>query len=133
MIHTLYLGKIIVAFLFVLVLSALVKAVFYGRKSKHDSLYISSHKYWATITVTLTVVSVVATEGFVRLFGGSTISFLFLFHLIVFALPYFVLVFVIRFFVTGERKPKTHRWLTYFVLVLYLGTFTTGMILLSQF
>lgn len=90
---------------------------------------LTEHEWNAKVTCWITLAVVVITETFVRLNGGSGGSTLFWWH-ISFAAPFLTCLWYVAFRHTGIRRPKTHRYFAYTVVVLYVGTLFTGLSLL---
>ncbi len=87
------------------------------------------HKRYANQTFISTVVAIVITEVVVRLNGGADLTPLFAVHLS-FALPFFILLTIARFWVTGLKSPRHHKKIIYSCLACFLGTLATGSVLL---
>lgn len=89
------------------------------------------HNINAEASFGICFMSVVYTEIFVQLNGGvnPVNKELFWVHL-GFALPLFISLATLRYWLTGIKNPRIHKWLGYICLISYCGTFLTGMTLL---
>jgi hypothetical protein len=91
---------------------------------------LAVHKKWTTFSVVGTLVAVGLTEAMVQFsIATDPRSTLFWVHMC-FALPFLVLLLVLRFWMTGVHNVKVHRPMGIGVMALYGGTFLTGMTLL---
>jgi len=124
--------KVLVPLMFLGVLIALLET------SRHAIRYsctraeadLSLHRQWANRSFWLSLLAVLLTELTVRLQGGVKNSDFLPIHL-AFAVPFLVLLIMLRFWLTGVRSSMVHRWLAYACLAAYLGTFFTGFYLLQ--
>lgn len=119
--------KIIVFLGFLSVLYSLARTVWAARRSLEPGL--PNHRRWATTTLCLALFSIVMTELFVRFNGGVQDKQFVIFHLSL-AVPFFLSLLTLRFFMTGIKDPFIHRILAYSCLGFFLGTFVTGIVLL---
>jgi hypothetical protein len=85
-----------------------------------------SHKSLATSALTLTVILVVLLEIAVRFGTAVPRGNLFAVHL-GFALPFIVSLVSLRFWLTGLRYGKAHRYVAYGCLSAFAGTLLTGI------
>jgi hypothetical protein len=93
---------------------------------------VPAHRRWASTSFWIMVVAVVATELMVRIYGGNHGRGLLSIHL-AFAIPFAVLLGILRFWITGVERQRLHRMLAYVCLALYGGTLGTGLVLLWKF
>lgn len=121
-------AKAMVQILFVAVLSMLVSTARYGRREAHRKV-ITKHVQHAGWSVWVTLFAVGAIELLIRLSHPSVMSRLFAVHL-GFAVPFFVTLLVLRFYLTGLRNGSLHRVFAYSCLVAYSGALITGSMLL---
>lgn len=107
------------AFLLIVVYS-FSRTVAHGREKNIDT-----HRTTARRTFFLMVGLILFIEGLVRFNGGNAMSSLFFVHL-TFAIPCFIGIIVLNFFLTGIRSAY-HARIAYTTLALFLGTVMTGI------
>lgn len=121
--------KVFILLLFLSVLLCMIGIISHARQITFNPNALAQHRKWANVTFWLTLVAIIMTELFVRLNGGVQHRGLLMFHLC-FACPFFVLLGLLRFRITGLRQPILHRKLASICMVLYGITLITGFILL---
>lgn len=90
------------------------------------------HRDSAKRSFWIMIIAIVVTEVMVRFGGGLVDKPLFAIHMC-FAVPFAILLTIMRFWVTGRKYPAIHWALAYACLSCFLISFITGMILLSKF
>lgn len=131
--------KLLITALFIALMFVLIAAAKAGRKlgramAEQEYIYemltpLYNHKRVTNTAFWLALVAVVMTETFVRLRGGVEANALFWIHLCL-AIPFLVTLAILRFWLTGLKKPTTHRKLGYLCMFLFGGTLITGLTLL---
>ena len=117
----------------VLIISTLFTA-YYGRrcaKHRREGFLgdLENHENHAKLLCWVTCGAIVLIELMVRFHGGLHLNPIFPTHLL-FAIPFFASLVAMRFWATGLKDPRFHRLLALICLANFLGTITTGAILL---
>lgn len=95
---------------------------------------IQQHKLKSRLILYLTAAVILEVEVFKFFFPRHHArSMFFWIHLFGFALPFFLLLWIISLWVTGKRFPRFHRWLVHPCVLTGLGTCFLGMVLLVQY
>jgi hypothetical protein len=103
------------------------------RTGKSLSPYLYLHRYHGDGIFITTLLTIGVVEGVGRfLLHGIRYSPLFLIHLVVFAIPFLVLLVVVKFFFNGEQDGSRHRKLVYWCIAEGVGTNVLGTILAFQ-
>lgn len=115
--------NIIVYALSVLLLVCMGRTVILGRNLRKlrrlgvsDETLVDSHRWGARISLFITITSVFLVEGMmIARYGWHARPHLpgFALHFWGFAVPFFILLLLCVFLVTGERFPKLHRIFVY--------------------
>ncbi|HMQ01996.1 MAG TPA: hypothetical protein PKD79_02930 [Candidatus Doudnabacteria bacterium] len=96
-----------------------------GRRSRYNGL-VSRHRTIATYALVLTVLLVLTIEVAIRVGTGPPRGTLFMVHML-FAIPFFLSLLVLRFWVTGIRYHRAHKYFAYGCLATFVGTLFTGV------
>src|SRR5262245_33602233 len=123
--------KILIGVAFVAVLVGLIVTLYYGEDLCVSFRKLRHHKKAANWTLGALVVAIALTEIFVRINGGVQHPKVLMFHLCA-AIPFVILVFLLRFWVTGIRYPGTHGFLAFMCIILFVLTLFSGFYLLAH-
>lgn len=127
--------KILVILAGVWLSGAFLFTFFFGRQTAKrnaaSKFALEIHRRAARAIWWSALIAVMITELFVRMNGGLQPSPLFWIHLSC-AVPFFVSLMLIRFWLNGLKHPALHRQLAYLCLVSFIGTIITGTILLAR-
>ncbi len=131
---------------FLILLFYLIRTMRLGKKARRikfnleftdfNELEISDreaeHERSAKITCWVALVAIVITEIMVRFGGGLINKPLFALHMC-FAGPFVIILWLLRFKITGKGNRNLHRKLGYMCLGTFIVALVTGSILLYQF
>ena len=119
-----------------LIISTLFTA-YYGRrcaKHRREGFLgdLENHEKHAKALFWIACGAIVLIELMVRFHGGLHLNPIFPTHLL-FAIPFFASLVAMRFWATGLKTPEFHRLLALICMVNFVGTITTGAILLYNY
>ena len=107
------------------------RVICYGRRcAQHGHEHIITHKRAVNLALVAVVPLIVLIEVFARFLSETAPPAWMLGVHLSFAVPFLTLLLVLRFWVTGEKIPKYHRSLAYLCAAAFVGTLTTGIIML---
>ena len=113
-----------------LVLVALV--VFFLYETWHTAPHTPTHRRFANLSFWTTLAAVVTIELMVRQNGGATLSWQFGIHL-AFAIPFMLILGLLRFRLTGLRNKVSHRKWAYGCFALAFVMLITGVPILWNY